>query len=79
MSKRQAQEYTCAYLLGDDGQRFLDVELSSTVRAVLDRLNEPEADVVGIAASERRQGMTEDQPRIENFELFRWYRLGTGL
>ena len=72
-------EYTGAYLLGVDGQRFLDAALSSTVTAVLDRFDEPEADVVGIAAGERRQGMIEDQHRTEIFELFRWYRFGTGL
>jgi predicted nucleotidyltransferase len=72
-------EYTCAYLLGIDGQRFLDVALSNTARAVLNRFDEPEADVVGIAAGERRPGMIEDQHRTEIFELFRWYRLGTGL
>jgi hypothetical protein len=72
-------EYTGVYLLGVDGQRFLDAALSSTVTAVLDRFDEPEADVVGIAAGERRQGMIEDQHRTEIFELFRWYRFGTGL
>ncbi len=72
-------EYTCAYLLGVDGQRFLDGALSTAVGAVLDRFDEPEADVVGIAAGERRRGMIEDQRRTEIFELFHWYRLGTGL
>ena len=66
-------------MLGVDGQRFLDVALSNTVRAVLDRFDEPEADVIGIAAGERSQGMIEDEDRTEIFELFRWYRLGTGL
>jgi len=72
-------EYTCAYLLGLDGQRFLDAALSNTVRAVLDRFDQPEADVVGIAAGERGRGLVEDEHRTEIFELFRWYRLGTGL
>ena len=72
-------EYTCGYLLGVDGQRFLDAALSNTVRPVLDRFDEPEADVVGIAAGERTRGVVEDQHRTEIFELFRWYRLGTGL
>jgi len=72
-------EYTCAYLLGVDGQRFLDSALSNAVRAVLDRFDEPEADVVGIAAGERGRGLVEDEHRTEIFELFRWYRLGTGL
>lgn len=72
-------EYTCAYLLGVDGKRFLDAALSNTVRAVLDRFDGADADVVGIAAAERRRGLIEGEHRTEIFELFRWYRLGTGL
>ena len=72
-------EYTCAYLLGVDGRRFLDAALSDTVRGVLGRFDEPGAAVVGIAARERRQDLLEDEHRQEVFELFRWYRLGTGL
>jgi len=72
-------EYTCAYVLGVDGQRFLDAALANTVRTVLDRFDMAEADVVGIAAGERRRGLIEDRHRTEIFELFRWYRLGTGL
>lgn len=72
-------EYTCAYLLGLDGQRFLDAALSTTVRAVLDRFNEPAADIVGKAASDRGRGFIDDESRTAIFELFRWYRLGTGL
>lgn len=72
-------EYTCAYLLGVDGQRFLDDAVANTVRTVLDRFDEAEADVVGIAAGERRRGLIEDRHRTEIFEFFCWYRLGTGL
>jgi len=72
-------EYTCAYLLGVDGQPFLDAAVTNTVRTVLDRFDEAEADVVGIAAGERRRGFIEDRHRTQIFELFRWYRLGTGL
>ncbi len=72
-------EYTCAYLLGLDGQCFLDAPLSNTVRAVLARFNEPDSDVVGIAARETRRGLIDNELRTEVFELFRWYRLGTGL
>ncbi len=72
-------EYTGAYLLGVDGQRFLDAALANTVRTVLDRFDEAGADVVGVAAGERRRGPVEDQHRAEIFELFRWYRLGTGV
>lgn len=72
-------EYTGAYMLGVDGQRFLDANLANTVRTVLDRFDEAGADVVGIAAGERRRSPIEDQHRAEIFELFRWYRHGTGL
>lgn len=72
-------EYTCAYLLGADGQKFLDAAVSNAVRPVLDRFDGPDADVVGIAVGERRRGLIEDQHRKEVFELFRWYRRGTGL
>lgn len=72
-------EYTCAYLLGIDGQRFLDTALNDAVKGVLDRFDGPEADVVGITASEKKRGSIEDRHRTEIFELFRWYRLGTGL
>lgn len=69
-------EYTCAYLLGDDGRRFLDEPLSRATLAVLDRFTDPDADVVGIVAREKGRLVVEDEDRIEIFELFRWYRLG---
>lgn len=74
-------EYTCAYLLAADGQRFLakDAALADTVRTVLDRFDEAGADVVGLAAGERRRGHIDGQHRTDVFELFRWYRLGTGV
>lgn len=72
-------EYTCAYLLGVDGHRFLDAALGTAVRAVLDRFTEPASDVVSIAASDRGRGLIDDESRTAVFELFRWYRLGTAL
>lgn len=72
-------EYTCAYLLGLDGQQFLDAAVSNAVRPVLERFDGPDADVVGIAVAEKRRSLIEDEHRQEVFELFRWYSLGTGL
>lgn len=72
-------EYTCAYLLGVDARPFLDEPVSQAVVAVLDRFSDPDADIVGIVAREKGRLIVEDDQRIEIFELFRWYRLGTGL
>jgi hypothetical protein len=72
-------EYTCAYLLGADAQPFLDEPLSQAVTAVLDRFSDPDAEVVGTVAREQGRLVVEDDHRIDIFELFRWYRLGTGL
>ena len=72
-------EYTCAYALRADARSFLDGLLRLTVAAVLDRFDEPDADIVGIVAREEGRGLAEDEHRFEIFELFRWYRLGTGL
>ena len=71
-------EYTCAHLLGLDGRMFLDDALVAAVRAVLERFDEPDAAVVGIAAGERGR-LVEDDQRLQVFELFRWYRLGLSL
>lgn len=72
-------EYTCAHLLGLDGRAFLDSAMSRTVSVVLDRFDDPDADVVGLAAAERGRAYVDDEQRAHVFELFRWYRLGTGL
>lgn len=72
-------DYTCAYLLGVDGQPFLDAPLRQTVPTILDRFDEPDADVVGIATAEKGRLYVDDEQRAVTFELFRWYRLGTGL
>jgi predicted nucleotidyltransferase len=71
-------EYTRAYLIGFDGRRFHDDRLKTTVRIVLDRFDNPNADVVSLVA--RENGLfIDDQDRIRIFELFRWFRLGGGL
>jgi predicted nucleotidyltransferase len=72
-------DYTCAYLLGVDGARFLDAPLRQAVTATLDRFDEPDADVVGIATGEKGRLYLDDEERTKTFELFRWYRLGAGL
>jgi predicted nucleotidyltransferase len=72
-------EYTCAYLLGVDGRRFLDESLGRTAGMVLDRFSNQDADVVLIVAREKGRLVVEDEHRNEIFDLFRWYRLGTEL
>ena len=73
-------EYTGAYVVGVEARPFLD-ELASAKpsRRFLDRFDEPDATVVGVVAREAHGLIVEDQHRLEIFELFRWYRLGTGL
>ncbi len=72
-------EYTCAYLLGADGRRFLDKPLRDAVTGVLDRFSDPDADVIGVIAREKGWVLIEDDERAQIFEHFRWYRLGTDL
>ena len=73
-------EYTGAYAVGVDARPFLDESVSETVEAVLDRFDNPDATVVGVVAREMGRPTVEDEHRLEEiFELFRWYRLGTGL
>lgn len=72
-------EYTCAYLLGVDAQRFLDEPLSRAVKTVLNLFDEPDAQVVGIVAGETGRLMVDDDRRTEIFQLYRWFRLGGGL
>ena len=72
-------EYTGAYLVGVEARPFLDESVSETVEAVLDRFDNPDATVVGVVARETGRFIVEDADRREIFELFRWYRLGTGL
>ena len=72
-------DYTCAHLLGLDARPLLDESISVTVRGVLDRFDDPDAHVVGIAAGERARAYVDDDQRVHVFEHFRWYRRGTGL
>ena len=72
-------DYACAYLLGVDGRPFLDKPLRQAVTAILDRFDDPDADVVGIATGEKGRLYVDDEGRTQTFELFRWYRLGAGL
>ena len=72
-------EYTGAYLVGVEARPFLDESVSETVTTVLDRFDDPEATVVGVVAGEMGGIIVEDEHRLEIFDLFRWYRLGTGL
>jgi predicted nucleotidyltransferase len=72
-------DYTCAHLLGLDSRPFLDESVVATVTSVLERLDDPDAELVGTAAAERGRLYVEDEHRTHVFELFRWYRLGTGL
>ena len=55
-------EYTCAYLLGADGRRFLDKPLLDAVTGVLDRFSDPDADVIGVIA--REKGRTPSASRF---------------
>ena len=72
-------EYTGAYLVGVEARPFLDESVSKTVEAVLDRFDNQDAAIVGVVARETGGFIVEDEDRREVFELFRWYRLGTGL
>ena len=72
-------EYTGAYVVGVEAQPFLDEPLSETVTAVLDRFDNPDATVIAVVARETGRLIVEDEHRLEVFESFRWYRLGTGL
>ena len=73
-------EYTGAYVVGVEAQPFLDESVSETVTTVLDRFDNPEGTVVGVVARGTGRFIVDDEHRLEEtFELFRWYRLGTGL
>lgn len=72
-------EYTFAYLAGFDGRRFHDQRLRETVRVVLDRFDNPDADIVSLVTRENGRLPADDEDRIAIFELFRWFRLGGGL
>jgi predicted nucleotidyltransferase len=77
--KGMPYEYTCAYLLGNDGRRFLDRQLTETITNVLDRFTDSDAVIVSTVAREQRRLPIEEADRVEVFQLFRWYRLGLSL
>ena len=72
-------EYACAYLLGSDGRSFLDPSVRAAAQPVLARFDDPDADVVGIAAREKGRLLPDDAYRNAVVERFRWYGLGAGL
>jgi predicted nucleotidyltransferase len=72
-------EYTCAYLIGLDGQAFHDEPLTLAVASVLDQFDDPDAGVVDIVAREKGRMFADDRDRLEIFEMFRWFRLGSHL
>ena len=72
-------ECTCAYLVGVDARSFLDEPVSDATKSVLDRFDNQDAIVIGEVIQETGRFPVEDERRGEVFELFRWYRLGTGL
>ena len=72
-------EYTGAYVIGVEARPFLDDPVSESVKVVLDRFDNPDATVIGVVARETGRIIVEDEHRLEIFEFFRWYRLGTGL
>jgi hypothetical protein len=49
------------------------------VRSVLDRFDDPDAPVVGLAITDGHRRWADDDRRAQVFELFRWFRRGTGL
>lgn len=72
-------EFTSAYLLGLDGRRFLDSALTEALTAVLDRFENAGSQVVSVVAAETARVIVDDDRRAEIFELFRWFRRGTGV
>jgi predicted nucleotidyltransferase len=72
-------DYTGAYLLGVDGRRFLDDQVTGAVIPVLDRFDNPDMPVISVIARERGHLPIEHDDRVEVFELFRWYRLALGV
>ena len=72
-------EYTGAYVVGVDARPLLDEPLSKAVKTVLDRFDDQDAVVIGAVARETAGFIVEDEHRLEIFELFHWYRRGTGL
>jgi predicted nucleotidyltransferase len=71
-------EYTCAYLLGQDGRRF-SPSVAGSVRPVLEPFDSPDAAIVGLVAYEDGRVIVQDEDRAEIFDLFRWFRLAAGV
>lgn len=71
-------EYTCAYLLGQDCQRFLDPAVTVAAHAVLDRFESTDAGVVRMILRESGHHLPEPTLLNEVFKRFRWFRLGAG-
>lgn len=72
-------EYTCAYLLGQDCQRFLDPAVTAAARAVLDRFESADSSVVRMILRENGRHLPERESLESVFRHFRWFRLGAGL
>jgi predicted nucleotidyltransferase len=71
-------EFTPACLLGMDAAQFA-AAVAPSIRPVLDRLDGPDAPLVGLVAHEDRGVLAEDRDREEVFGLFRWFSLAAGL
>lgn len=72
-------EQTCAYLLGQDGRPFHDPSLAAAVGGVLDKFVHPDAPIVSIVAREEGRALLDEDVRTEIFDLFRWFRVGSGV
>jgi predicted nucleotidyltransferase len=72
-------EYTGAFLLGVDASGYLDERLSQAVGDVLELFVDTDAEVVAVAAKERYGLLASDSDRGRIWDLFQWYRHGTGL
>lgn len=56
-----------------------DDSVVTTVSSVLERLDDPKAELVGMSAAARGRLYLVNEYRAHVFELFRWCWLGTGL
>lgn len=71
-------EFTTACLLGLDARPFVP-SVATSIRALLDHFDSPDAAIVGLVATEDRRVLIEESDRLEVFDLFRWFRLAGGL
>lgn len=72
-------ECSTAYLLGYDGRPLLDAVVGESVRRVLDSMDGPHAPGVQTALSFGHGPWADEDRQARTFELFQWYRRGTGL